>query len=118
MTVSCRRSGRGAARGGCTASRIGAPTEPNEAPQSAQNRLPAGFSALQELHIRGSGEPHSPQNFLSFDALAPQRGQTMRPPCSPRLDIEESTAALREQRQNAARTSGIDEIACLSREFS
>jgi hypothetical protein len=49
--------------------------------------LSGGFSLPQAAHRHGSGDPQSPQNFLPFEASAPQRGQIMRPPCRAVMSI-------------------------------
>ena len=47
------------------------------APQSAQNLLPGGFSALHATQRTGSGVPHVPQNFFPSGFAAPQLGHSM-----------------------------------------
>jgi hypothetical protein len=49
-------------------------------PQSAQNLLPAGFSAPHAVHRTGRGVPHLPQNFIPSGLAAPQLGHSMPHP--------------------------------------
>jgi hypothetical protein len=80
MTVSCRRSATGVAAGLEAMSCATAAPSADGAPQSAQNRLPGGFSARQAAHCHGSGNPQSPQNLSPLARLAPHCGQFARFP--------------------------------------
>jgi hypothetical protein len=75
MALTSRRSGDGVA----AAAGRGSEVAPRAAPQSLQNRLSAGLLPPHAVHRQGSGVPQSPQNFLLFATVAPQRGHIMGP---------------------------------------